>query len=247
MKSNLISLFIFLLTIELIISKKFNNLRRQPNYTKEYLGYSKMSGYDLKNYLLNPNIYIVDTRDMTISALGYLPLTIICPTTMYSWLTSIVPSGANVILITDENNYQTAIDSLIELNLYNLLGYSIYNNIIEDYSFAIQTVEYNPNTKESIQEIVDNGENIIDIREISEFKETGVIAQAVLIPLTSFPTNYKKIPSNGNVYVYCKSGMRAVVGMTYAKRAGYTNRMIIMSGGMNKAIEEGYPLVPYEE
>ena len=247
MKSNLISLFIFLLTIELIISKIFNNLRRQPNYTKEYLGYSKMSGYDLKNYLLNPNIYIVDTRDMTISALGYLPLTIICPTTMYSWLTSIVPSGANVILITDENNYQTAIDSLIELNLYNLLGYSIYNNIIEDYSFAIQTVEYNPNTKESIQEIVDNGENIIDIREISEFKETGVIAQAVLIPLTSFPTNYKKIPSNGNVYVYCKSGMRAVVGMTYAKRAGYTNRMIIMSGGMNKAIEEGYPLVPYEE
>lgn len=247
MKSNLISLFIFLLTIELIISKKFNNLRRQLNYTKEYLGYSKMSGYDLKNYLLNPNIYIVDTRDMTISALGYLPLTIICPTTMYSWLTSIVPSGANVILITDENNYQTAIDSLIELNLYNLLGYSIYNNIIEDYSFAIQTVEYNPNTKESIQEIVDNGENIIDIREISEFKETGVIAQAVLIPLTSFPTNYKKIPSNGNVYVYCKSGMRAVVGMTYAKRAGYTNRMIIMSGGINKAIEEGYPLVPYEE
>lgn len=247
MKSNLISLFIFLLTIELIISKKFNNLRRQPDCTNKYLGYSKMSGYDLKNYLLNPDIYIVDTRDMTISALGYLPLTIICPTTMYSWLTSIVPSGANVILITDENNYQTAIDSLIELNLYNLLGYSIYNNIIEDYSFAIQTIEYNPNTKESIQEIVDNGENIIDIREISEFKETGVIAQAVLIPLTSFPTNYKKIPTNGNVYVYCKSGMRAVVGMTYAKRAGYTNRMVIMSGGMNKAIEEGYPLVPYEE
>ena len=125
------------------------------------------------------------------------------------------------------------------------MGYGIYNEINESSSFFIQKIEYNPNTKESIKEIVDNGENIIDIREISEFKETGVIEQAILIPLTTFQTDYIKIPKNGNVYVYCKSGMRAVVGMSYAKRAGYTNKMVIMSGGMNKAIEEGYPLVPY--
>ena len=39
--------------------------------------------------------------------------------------------------------------------------------------------------------------------------------------------------------------MRAVIGMSYAKRAGYTNKFIIMKGGMNKAIQERYPLVPY--
>ena len=50
---------------------------------------------------------------------------------------------------------------------------------------------------------------------------------------------------DGDVYVYCKSGMRAVVGMSYAKRAGFINRFIIMQGGINKAIEEGFPLVPY--
>ena len=41
--------------------------------------------------------------------------------------------------------------------------------------------------------------------------------------------------------------MRAVVGMSYAKRAGYTNRFVIMRGGMNQTIHEGYPLVPYTE
>ena len=211
----------------------------------KYLGYSKMSGKELKQYVLNQKIYIIDTRDFAISATGYFPQSILCPTSMYSWLTVIVPSGSDVIIITDEDNYQNSIDALIELKLYNLLGYGIYNEINESSSFFIQKIEYNPNTKESIKEIVDNGENIIDIREISEFKETGVIEQAILIPLTTFQTDYIKIPKNGNVYVYCKSGMRAVVGMSYAKRAGYTNRMVIMSGGMNKAIEEGYPLVPY--
>lgn len=207
--------------------------------------YSKMTGKELKNYLLNPKIFVVDTRDMTASTTGYIPNSILCPTSMYSWLTSIVPEGSEIIIISDEENYQTAINSLINLNLYNLIGYGIYNEINENTSFSIQVVEYDPNTKESIQEIVDKGENIIDIREISEYIETGVIKEAVLIPLTTFKTDYNKIPNNGNVFVFCKSGMRAVVGMTYAKRAGYTNRFVIMTGGMSKAIEEGYPLVPY--
>ena len=212
----------------------------------EYLKYSKMSGNELKKYLLNKNVYIIDTRDIPISAVGYIPQSILCPISMYSWLASIVPSGADVIIINDEKNYQQSINSLIELNLYNLLGYAIYDELNENTSFNIQQVEYNPNTKESIQEIVNNGESIIDIREISEFKETGVIKEAILIPLSNFQKDYNKIPNVGNVYVFCKSGMRAVVGMSYAKRAGYTNRLVIMSGGMNKAIEEGYPLVPYQ-
>ena len=243
-------LFIAIFIISFMIkssSLKFleKNEISKDKLVNEYLGYSKMSGKELKQYVLNQKIYIIDTRDFAISATGYFPQSILCPTSMYSWLTVIVPSGSDVIIITDEDNYQNSIDAIIDLKLYNLLGYGIYNEINESSSFFIQKIEYNPNTKESIKEIVDNGENIIDIREISEFKETGVIEQAILIPLTTFETDYTKIPKNGNVYVYCKSGMRAVVGMSYAKRAGYTNRMVIMSGGMNKAIEEGYPLVPY--
>ena len=243
-------LFIVIFIISFMIKSSSLKFLEKKEISKdklvnEYLGYSKMSGKELKQYVLNQKIYIVDTRDFAISATGYFPQSILCPTSMYSWLTVIVPSGSDVIIITDEDNYQNSIDALIDLKLYNLLGYGIYNEINESSSFFIQKVEYNPNTKESIKEIVDNGENIIDIREISEFKETGVIEQAILIPLTTFETDYTKIPKNGNVYVFCKSGMRAVVGMSYAKRAGYTNRMVIMSGGMNKAIEEGYPLVPY--
>lgn len=223
-------------------SVKFLGKKQKLNIS---LQFSKFSGKDLKKYLLNQKVYIIDTRDMTISAKGYIPNSILLPLSMYSWLSSVLPSGSDAIIITDEQNKNTAIEQFISLKQYNLLGYCIYDEVNENTSFNIQEVEYNPNTKESIQKIVDNNDYIIDIREVSEFKETGVIEQAKLIPLTTFQTNYNQIPSDGDVYVFCKSGMRAVVGMTYAKRAGYINRLVIMEGGMNKAIQEGYPLVPY--
>lgn len=241
--SLLIIIFLFSFNIKITISIKL--LEFQKKLRREYLEYSKFSGKELKKYVLDQNVYIIDTRDISISAEGYFPQSILCPTSMYSWLSSVVPSGSDIIIISDKENYQNAINSLIDLKLYNLLGYGIYDEINESSSFFIQKVEYNPNTKESIMEIINNKENIIDIREISEFKETGVIEQAILIPLTTFQSDFTKIPKNGNVYVFCKSGMRAVVGMTFAKRAGYTNQLIIMAGGMNKAIEEGVPLVPY--
>ena len=45
--------------------------------------------------------------------------------------------------------------------------------------------------------------------------------------------------------MFCKSGGRAVVGTSYAKRKGYTNKFIIMKGGMDQAIKEGIKTVPY--
>ena len=130
---------------------------------------------------------------------------------------------------------------------YKLIGYCIYDDIVNSSSFNIQQIVYNPNTYDSIQKIVDDNQNIIDIREVAEYINTGVIQQAKLIPLNTFKNNYVKVPKEGNVYVFCKSGGRAVVGMSYVKRAGYTNKFIIMRGGMDQAIKEGYPTVPYVE
>ena len=39
--------------------------------------------------------------------------------------------------------------------------------------------------------------------------------------------------------------MRAVAGMTFAKREGYKNKLFIMEGGMMKTIKEGFQVVPY--
>ena len=166
----LLSLFLLLVDIQIIYSKNIFQSIKKKKDNIDILKFSKFSGKDLKKYILNYNVFIIDTRDMAKSAVGYIPNSILVPTTMFSWLSSIIPVGSNVIIITDEENKSTAIDQFISLNLYKLLGYGIYNEINESASFSIQVVEYNPNTRESIQKIVDDDEYIIDIRESAEYK-----------------------------------------------------------------------------
>ena len=238
---------LFLLLLFLI-----SNVSSYKFLSESFLGASKLkyiliNGKTLKKYICDSNYYVIDTREMATIASGYIPNSILIPSAMFSWLYAVVPESAKVIIITDTANKYTTIDAFTKLGKYNLIGYCIYEDVIKTSSFNIQTIEYDPNTKESITKIVNENQHIIDIREATEYKNTGVIEQAQLIPLSTFQNNYVKIPREGNVYVFCKSGGRAVVGMSYVKRAGYTNKFIIMKGGMDQAINEGYPTVPYDE
>ena len=220
----------------------------KPFFSSQKLQYLIISGKNLKKFLTDPNIYIIDTREMATIAKGYIPNSILIPSTMFAWLYAVVPENSKVIIITDKVNKDATIEAFIKLNKYELYGYCIYEDVIKASSFNIQQIEYDPNTFESTSKIIkynNDNENIIDIREIKEYIETGVISMANLIPLSTFFNDYAKIPKNGNVYVFCKSGGRAVVGTSYAKRKGYTNKFIIMKGGMDQAIKEGIKTVPY--
>ena len=241
-----ISIIIILFVINYVFSE---NLRsKDVSFPKDdNLNYNKISVDILKKYLLDENIYVIDSRKISKSASGYIKNTILLPESMFSYIFSIIPLGSEIILITEEENKQKAIGKIIELLSYKLLGYAIFSEITANNDFDLQVVEYNPNLNENIQQIVDNEENIIDIREKNECKETGYVKNSKLIPLSTFLSNYSEIPKEGDVYIFCKSGMRSIIGMTFAKRMGYNNRFIIMKGGINKAIEEGFPLIPFNE
>ena len=241
-----ISIIIILFVINYVFSE---NLRsKDVSFPKDdNLNYNKISVDILKKYLLDENIYVIDARKMSKSAGGYIKKTILLPESMFSYIFSIIPLGSEIILITEEENKQKSIGKIIELLSYKLLGYAIFSEITANNDFDLQVVEYNPNLNENIQQIVDNNENIIDIREKKEFKETGYVKNSKLIPLSTFLSNYSEIPKEGDVYIFCRSGMRSIIGMTFARRMGYNNRFIIMKGGLNKVIEEGFPLIPFIE
>ena len=201
----------------------------------------------LKRILNNKDIYIIDTREIDVAAQGYVPNSIIVPTSLSYYLSSVVPNRSSIVVISDEQNYRSVLDDLEESRRrYRVLGYCLYDEIKNSDLFDIQKVDYNQNTKSDVEEIVRDKRNIIDLRNISEFQETGIVPGSILIPLVDFLNEYKKIPREGDVYVFCKRALRAVIGMTFAKRAGYTNHFIIMKEGIEKTVDEGYQLEPYK-
>ena len=170
-------------------------------------------------------------------------------------LVGVIPApGVDVAKVMSQNNTST----LPLLELVNMMTGNAFSQMtimamgITPYINAsiylnIKKAVYNENDMESIQKLVEEGKYIVDIREIDEYKETGVIKEANLLPLSTFRKEYTTLPKDKDIYFYCKSGGRALLGMTYVQRAGYKNKLIVMRGGMTKTIQEGYPLIPYSK
>lgn len=239
---NISFLFIFLFAfIKNKIFIKTKNLRAIEE------NFPKLAAIRLKRYMNDESIYIIDTRNNTISNKGYLKNSLLLPLTMdyANWLPSLVNKGSNIVLICDEDNYKNALQNTSVLGFYNILGYALYDEIIKQSDLNIKKAEYNENTRKDVEKLIAKGKYLIDIREIKEYQETGVIKEAQLFPLSLFKSDYRKITEKNEIYIFCKSGGRALLGMSYLKRFGFKNRFIIMRGGMTKTIQEGYPLVPY--
>lgn len=247
MKKNLYISLLFIVLFSIIKTYNFVPIKNNLRTTEEK--YQKLKYTQIKKYMDKRNVFIIDTRNNTISNKGYIKNSLILPLTMdyAKWLPSLVNKYSYIILICDEDNYKKAIQSTEELNMYRIIGYAIYDDIIENGVLNIEIVEYNENTKKDVEKLVQKGKYLLDIREIKEFEETGVIKEASLIPLSTFKGEKVDLPENEVIYVFCKSGGRALLGMTYLKRAGFDNKFIIMRGGMTKTIQEGYPLAQYNE
>ena len=214
------------------------------DYEEDYRKYLAVS---IKTFIPNKNIFMIDTRNNTISNEGYVKNSILLPLTMAyeTWFPAVIKEDSNIVLICDKTNYKEALKKTESLGSYNILGYAIYNEIIKDESVEIQVAEYNENTRKDVDKLVQKGKYLLDIREENEYEETGVIEVAHLIPLSTFITDYEKIPQNEDIYIFCKGGGRALTAMSFLQRAGYYQKLVVMRGGMSQTIKEKYPLVEY--
>ena len=84
-----------------------------------------------------------------------------------------------------------------------------------------------------------SGALVIDVREIGEYEE-GHIPGAINIPLRTLAANVDKIPTDTQVYIYCKSGFRAAQGLASLGMLGYDNVLSYKPGwnGWTEAGEE---------
>ena len=77
-------------------------------------------------------------------------------------------------------------------------------------------------TPEKLQEVIDVGAQLVDVREISEF-EGGAITDAINIPLRTIGENLDQIATDKPVVVYCASGFRASLSLAALQIMGYSN------------------------
>ena len=68
----------------------------------------------------------------------------------------------------------------------------------------IQKKTIYPSTKENIEKLVNDKKCVIDIREINEYIEYGIISHCFCIPFSTFKNKINDIPKNDNIYITCR-------------------------------------------
>lgn len=93
----------------------------------------------------------------------------------------------------------------------NMAGY-VATNILEGELEHIQWHE--------VDQIVENGELLIDVRKPKE-RESGYIKGSINIPLDDLRERLNEIPKNRTVYVSCQVGLRGYLASRILKNNGY--------------------------
>jgi len=111
--------------------------------------YKKLSKEEIDSFIPDLNHYILDTRNNSISNQGYLKNSLLMPLTMdYDrWLPIFVNKDKKVILICDKDNYEKAHTMTKSLGNYEIIGYAIYDELIQENEKNIQVAEYNEKQK----------------------------------------------------------------------------------------------------
>ncbi len=100
---------------------------------------------------------------------------------------------------------------------------------VDDFLSAIPDGFYSIGAVDKLQEAIDNGAVLVDVREEKEYAD-GAIPGAVNIPIRTLIANLDKVPADKPVIVYCASGHRAALANAVLHMAGYDNVRVFPAG-----------------
>ena len=211
-------------------------------------GIKKISPDEIKKLIADDKeLFIIDTRDQSVSALGYIKSSLVFSLKVgfVKFFQCLMNQKNKFIFITDKDKQNDSLLLAMRLGNLNLVGYSDYESWKEKGN-EVETILYEPSTTENVNKLVKNGEYILDIREVPEFRSVGVVKDAHLSPLSTFGEKYAEVPKDKTIHIMCKSGARAAIALSYLKRMGYENKMIILQGSCVKLQSENYQFEKYE-
>ncbi len=91
------------------------------------------------------------------------------------------------------------------------------------------------------KKLIDDGVQVIDVREPKELGQDGALEGAKLAPLNSFLANPRKYVEGDNVAFLCKVGARSAIACEMAAAVGLT-KLYNIEGGIEAWKKAGLPV-----
>jgi hydroxyacylglutathione hydrolase len=219
--------------------KKLNKMNR-PLLTEVPI-LKKLDAVSLKR-ALDKGYKLIDTRDKTVFAKGYIPgsINIQNNNAFNTWAGWFLDYETPFILLTDPAQLDDITRKLMRIGLDNIYGYIPSIKVWEEEDGKLeQEAVISLDEFKILYE--NNGIQIVDLRGATEFA-AGHIKGADHVFIGSLPNNLNRINKDKKVVIHCQGGDRATIGYSLLARQGYKN-ILNFSEGMNKWLQENNPVV----
>ncbi len=97
-------------------------------------------------------------------------------------------------------------------------------------------------TVQEAKELMDQGAQVIDVRDAHELVKDGAVAGAKLAPLNSFLMNPRQYVQSDNILFLCKMGQRSAIACEMAAAHGFS-QLYNIEGGIEAWKKAGLPTV----
>ena len=193
---------------------------------------------EFKNFLLNPEIILLDVRHQKDFMNKHIPNSIFIGLngSFAPWVGSIVEdTNKKILLITPEGKEVETLTRLSRVGFDNCLGF--LNGGINEWEnqgnpiASIETIK----SKDFVDILKLNKINILDVRSKSEF-DNKHIEGAINFPLNSLHEMHNEIKYEDKLYVHCAGGYRSVIAISILMKLGF-KAMTNITEGFNEILK----------
>jgi hydroxyacylglutathione hydrolase len=174
-------------------------------------------------------VAVLDTRPWPEYRAGHLPGALYAPlnTAFNTIVGCYVPDGMAIYLIIEESRLHEAIIDLIHIGLDHIVGYATPEMFADHAGSGGKVAKIREMSVSELDEHIDNGSVILDVRGAAEIATTGRISGARNIAWTRLLERIEDLPSKNPVAVYCETGSRAAYASGLLDRMGYPVTSIV--------------------
>ncbi|HEB51746.1 MAG TPA: MBL fold metallo-hydrolase, partial [bacterium] len=187
---------------------------------------------------------VIDTRESDDFARGTIKDAIHVPLSgsFATWSGAMLDLEKPTLIIADEGKEHEAAVRLGRIGIDTAIGYLAGGvSALSDRHDLLQ--QSGLIDVDMLQERLDAGEDLylLDVRTPNEFAG-GHIDGAHNLPLIQLPERTDEVPTDRAVYVLCRTGARSSTAISMLRRAGHTNELVNVRGGMSRWLEHTSPV-----